>query len=362
MVSLATAVLRRLTSPFDADDYLALANPLWGTRLRGRIESVTPLTPSSAALRIRPGATWLGHRPGQFVTLGVDVDGVRHHRCYSLTSLPWGPTTARGDRTIEIAVQATPGGAVSNHLVHHARPGDVVQLSQASGDFTLAAATPTVLFVTGGSGITPVIGMLRELEASTDPVDAVLLHHTPDVDRLMYAAELDRLGGTDGIRVDIGLTRPEGRSAGLRLDAARLDRTCADWRERDTYLCGPQTLIDTAVEIWADAGLAERLHVERFVPAGLAPRADHDGAGTSIARFAASDVDTLADPSTPLLDIAEGAGLSPPSGCRMGICHTCTTRLDHGCVRDLRDGRIHEAGQHVQLCVSAAIDDVVLDR
>lgn len=353
MTSLAR-LLGRLTTPLDADAYLSLVNPRWGTRLRGVIERVSPVTDSAATVSIRPGVRWGGHRPGQFVTVGVDVDGVRHQRCYSLTSLP----STRG--LIDITVQAHEGGTVSTHLVHDARPGDVVQLSQADGDFTLPDRIPDrLLFVTGGSGITPIIGMLRWLATQGRRPDTVLLHHATAAQRCLFLDELDEMGrAQDWLRVTTTFT---GEPGGRRLDGRRLDELCTDWRDRDAYVCGPTTLLDVAADNWDAAGRLDQLHVERFTPDLLLPPHD-DRAGTSVARFAASDVDVLADPGTPLLEVAEDAGLTPPAGCRMGICRTCSTRLEQGCVRDLRDGRILSAGQHVQLCVSAAAGDVVLDR
>lgn len=353
IVSQAHRLLRRLTTPFDPDAFLTLVDPLAGSTLRGRVERVTPLTDSAAAVSIRPGRSWAGHVPGQFVTVGVDVDGVIHQRCYSLTSIP-----GSEDGTIEISVQATDGGTVSNQLVRRTRPGDVVRLSQATGDFTLGPADDTLAFITGGSGITPVMGMLRWL-AQHRPCDVVVLHHATDPDRCMYLDELQELAAVHPwIRLHVSFTR----AGGARLDGHRLDELCPDWQQRSTYVCGPAPLLDFATDHWEASAVLDRLHVERFSPVPRIGGSGCDGmSGTTLARFERSDVDVLADDGTPLLEIAEGAGLAPPSGCRMGICHTCSTRLVAGSMRDLRDGRVHQAGQHVQICVSSAVDDVTLD-
>ena len=351
-------LLQQLASPLDVDAYLSLLNPRWGTRLRGVIERIEPVTDEAASLTIRPGRSWAGHRAGQFVTIGVDVDGVRHHRCYSLTS----PEGDRSD-TIEITVQTTPGGVVSNHLVHRARRGDVVQLSQADGEFTLpdrAALDGGLLLVTGGSGLTPVMGMLRTLAGAAERPDVVVLHHATEPDRCLFLDELERLDRDhDWLRVVTTFTRRTERGA-TRLDAVRLDELCPDWWSREVYACGPEGLLDAVVEHCTGAGTTGEVHTERFViglpkPVGLTD--DDDG----VARFIRSDREVASDGSTPLLELAEQAGLAPASGCRMGICRTCSTRLEHGCVRDLRDGRLLESGQHVQVCVSAAVGDVALD-
>src|SRR3954454_18000208 len=119
-----------LTTPLLPDDYLDLIAPLRpGADLRGRIESVQPETADAATLVIRPGADWAGHVPGQYVRIGVDVDGVRRWRAYSLTHGP------RADGRISITVKAVPDGLVSNYLVHRVRVGTMVHLEQAAGEF-----------------------------------------------------------------------------------------------------------------------------------------------------------------------------------------------------------------------------------
>ncbi len=353
------SLLDRWTHPLDVEDYLALVDPTRSRRPQGVIESVVPLTSTAAAIRIRPPRSWRPHRPGQFVTLGVDVDGRRHHRCYSITSLP----TSGRDRgaRIEVAVQAVDGGTVSEHLVHRARPGDVVQVDGPSGDFVLPDPMPQrLLFLTGGSGITPVVGMLRWLQATGVDADVVLLHHVRTLDRLMFRHEPERWAGrTPSIRTVLTRTGEGGR----HLEATRLERECPDWRQREVFVCGPEALTSFATGHWADAGLAERLHVERFVPQGATtPVGEQGGHGPASVRFSLSDVVTTGDSGTSLLAAAEEAGLAPPAGCRMGICHTCTSRLECGSAVDLRDGRVREAGDHVQLCVTAPLGDVAVER
>jgi ferredoxin-NADP reductase len=358
-------LLERLTSPLDPDAFLELLGPLHTRRCQGVVASVTPLTPESAEIVMNVGRAWPGHVGGQFVTVGVDIDGVRHTRCYSLTSAPAAVSDAAGRGTqISIAVRAKPGGLVSQHLVHAVRPGAVVQLGSPEGDFTLASASlGRVLMVTGGSGVTPVMGMLRSLAGSPQapPYDVTVIHHGPTRDEVMFGGELEVLGREmPWLTVHVRTTRTE---AGGHLNAAVLDDLCHDWAERDVFVCGPAPLIDTVTRLWTDVDAAERVHVERFGP----PPVDADVSTTSGAAtggtvtFAASGRDAAAPGDTTLLAVAEQAGLVPEAGCRMGICRTCTTPLLSGCVTDLRNGRRSEAGSHVQVCVSAADGDVTLD-
>ena len=174
----------RVTTPLLPADYLDLFDPLRrGADLRGRIMAVHPETADAATIEIRPGADWAGHVPGQYVRIGVDVDGVRQWRAYSLTHGP------RADGRISVTIKAVPDGKVSNHLVRQGRPGTLVHLEQATGDFVLPTEGGRFLFVTAGSGITPVIGMLRNLFpvadagvvrlARSEPYDIVVLHVAP---------------------------------------------------------------------------------------------------------------------------------------------------------------------------------------
>ncbi|HNI33922.1 MAG TPA: FAD-binding oxidoreductase [Microthrixaceae bacterium] len=357
---IANALLQRLTSPLPIDAYRTLANPLWTRSVRGVVESAVALTPHSTAVRIRTNRAWPGHRAGQYVTLGVEIDGVRHHRCYSITT----PNSGPGSTTIEIAVQRVEGGLMSSYLNGALRPGDVVHLGEPDGDFTLPSLVPErLLFVTGGSGITPVIGMLRAL-ALRAPVDAarqsdvIVVHHAPTPERTMFADDLSQLADRhEWLTVHVVHTRADG----ARLDANRLDTLCPDWRDREAYVCGPSALTAFATDHWAEHGALDRLHLERFTLALPGHPATDAPDSTVTTTFERSGVAVEATAAATLLDTAEAAGVMAPYGCRTGNCHTCSTRLVSGCTTDLRDGRVSDAGTHVQLCVSAPLTDVVLD-
>lgn len=369
------SLLECFATPHSAGALLQALNPRWGSGMcraprLGVIQDITPTGVDAAVVRIRPGHGWRTHRPGQFVTLGVDVDGVRHHRSYTLTSLP-----GNADGCIEVTVQAHPGGLVSTHLVHGARPGDVVALDGPTGSFTLPERVDApVLLLSGGSGLTPVMAMLRWLAmqamgaAANDPAthpDVHVVHHLQRPQQLLFGGELQALAAAmPWLELDVVVTRDEqGRSIeGTHLSALRLDRCCPDWRSRDTWACGPPGLVASAERIWAEEDAAGRLRVESFgVRADRSAPPSSDGADSS-AHFSRSGRAAVADPRTSLLEVAEGAGALAPAGCRMGICHTCTTELLDGEVVDLRDGRRTGSGGYVQLCVTAALTDVTLAR
>lgn len=333
-------------TPLVPADYVDLVDPLWSTtNLRGRITETHPETQDATTLVIRPGRGWKQHTPGQHVRLGVDVDGVRHWRTYSLTS-----HLERADGCISITAKTIPGGTVSNHLARSARPGHVVQLGQAAGDFTLPSTRPRkVLYVTAGSGITPVIGMLRNTLGELE--DVTLVHSAPTADDVIFGEELRDLAANGKIRLLERHTRQDGR-----LRAADLEELVPDLAERETWACGPGSMLEELEKHYAEHGTLERLHTERF-RVSLHTSLHETGDGGTVT-FTKQEVTFETDGATALLTAGENAGALMPSGCRMGICYGCVVPLRSGSVRDLRDGTLTSAAEDapvpVQTCINAA--------
>ena len=346
----ARAIAERITTPLLPDDYLKLANPLWSAReLRGRVLEVRRETVDSATLVIKPGWGFsFDYQPGQYIGIGVLVDGRWRWRSYSLTSSP-----VTGSRIITITVKAMPEGFLSTHLVGGVAPGTIVRLAAPQGNFVMPDPAPaSVLFVTAGSGITPVMSMLRTLARRDQITDVVHLHSAPTESDVLFAAELTKMQtGYEGYRLRLRSTRTEGR-----LDLSQLGDEVPDWRERQTWACGPEGMLNAAERVWHTAGIAEQLHLERFAVSKAAAR----GQGGMV-EFARSGKTVTADGATPLMDAGEGVGIQMPFGCRMGICQSCVVGLLDGHVRDLRTGAEHEPGSRIQTCISAASGDCVLD-
>lgn len=348
------ALVSPLATPLAPDDYLSLLDPLLSARHpAGRVVAVRPECAGAVTLEIRPGRGWAGHRAGQYLPVGVEIDGVRHWRTYSITSPADAPA-----RTLTITVKEQPGGRVSPHLVHRTRPGTVLRLGPAQGEFTLPEGPlpPRILMVTAGSGITPVMGMLRTLARRRLPgpgPDVVLLHSAPGPERFLFRDELA------GLAAELPWLTVRARYTGSvgRLVPEELSVLCPDWYDRETWACGPDGLLDALERYWAAAGAGERLRVERFRLTPVLPR-DPDAPGGRV-RFQRSGVE--ADASVSLLETGEAAGVVMPYGCRRGICFGCLAPLLHGRVRDLRTGELHgEPGELIQTCVNAAAGSVTL--
>ncbi len=358
---LSSSILEALTAPHGVDRYLELVDPRWSIHeVRGRVVRVQRLTPDSVTFAVEVNAAWQGHTAGQFTRLGVEIDGVVHTRCYSMTSA----ASAAGPTTIELTVGVQPGGAVSTHLVRSLEPGAVVRLSQADGDFTLPDTLPRrLVLLAAGTGITPMLAMARTLEATAPhhDLDVTLVAYAATRNDLLFADELDRLAArhpwlhvvrgftdeTDADRTDlVGLFTP-----------AHLDAADDAWRDAEVYVCGPAPFMRAVIDHATESGRVEHVHTEAFAPAEL-PRDDATG---GVVTFAGAQRTGISDGAS-ILETAEAVGLRPLHGCRMGICHTCTRPKSSGCVRDLRTGELSGPGpSDIQICISAPVGDVTVD-
>jgi ferredoxin-NADP reductase len=333
-----------LTSPLLPDDYLEMINPLWSTReLRGRIERIDEETEDAATVTIKPGYTWEGHKPGQYLRIGVEIEGVKHWRAYSLTSDPW-----REDGCISITIKNVDEGTVSPYLVRRGRPGTIVSLGGVEGDFVLPDEVPDkLLFISAGSGITPIMSMLRALDRHDEMKDVVLIHSARHEKDVIFGEQLRELCEKhDGFKLHEQHTKENGRFE----PGKHFDEICPDWQERETFLSGPEGMLDAVEEHYDQHDCCDRLHMERFQPK-LGEFEEGEG-GT--VKFTQSECEVECDGSTPILVAGEEAGLDLPYGCREGICHTCVGELKSGKLRDLRNGKVYgNEGENVRVCISA---------
>jgi ferredoxin-NADP reductase len=337
---------RALASPRQVDDYIAWLNPLWAIRdTRAQVVGIHHHNEDVVSVALRPGRAWQTHQAGQHVLLGVDIGGVRQQRCFSISSAP--VDNKPGD--IEITVKRN--GVVSSYLVDEAKPGDLVWLGGAEGDFVLPAIRPgRLLFVAGGSGITPLMAMLRQLHQEGYQGDLVFLNFAKSEQSLIFAQALERLRSEmSSIRIVNIFTQQGGRHC----DAALLRKEVSDVADREVFLCGPEAMMEVTQRALRDVGVTT-VHQERF----KLPTAS---AGDGLVRFQQAGVVAAGDSAGSLLEVAEKAGLEPAYGCRMGICHACTCKVS-GRIRDVRNGELKEvAEEDVQICVHAAAGGVTVD-
>ena len=347
----ALNAVRSLFSPLLPDDYLELINPLWSTReLRGRVERIQHETENAVTIFIKPGYDWPGHKPGQYLRIGVIVDGVHHWRAYSLTSDP-----GRPDGWISVTPKLVPEGTVTPHLVRDMKPGCIVRLGGVEGSFTLPdPLPPKLLFISAGSGITPIMSMLRHLSRENAMHDVVHLHSARTEDEVIFREQLRDLDEKhDGLKVHIQKTGEMGR-----LEPPSLGEHCPDWKERKAFVSGPSEMLDAMVEHWENECDPDRLSMERFQPK---IGGGEEGEGGKIT-FTKSGGEAECDGGTPILVAGEEAGFTLPYGCREGICHTCVGKLCSGRVRDMRNGNVHGTdGEMIRTCINAPEGEITIE-
>ncbi|MGA9676804.1 MAG: iron-sulfur cluster-binding domain-containing protein [Mycobacterium sp.] len=341
---LSSDLVDLLTGPHGVDRYTELVAPTWTIgEARAKVVDVRRTTPRSVTLTLAPNQTFASAhsvKAGQYINLTVDIDGRRHTRCYS-------PANAEGGPNIELTIGHHDGGLVSTYLYERAHRGMVVGLAGVGGDFVLPEQRPRrILFVSGGSGITPVMGMLRTLVAEGHRGEIAFVHYARSPQEACYRDELAEIGR---VRVLHGYTRS---GAGDLVGSFGPQHLAAAMRSPDAvFVCGPTTLVEAVQQH------CENVHSESFVPPVFEPSANPSGGRIT---FSNTGID-VTDDGRSLLEQAESAGLTPQNGCRMGICHTCTRRKTAGTVRNLTTGSVSTgAGEDVQICVSVPVGDVEL--
>jgi ferredoxin-NADP reductase len=355
-----------LTTPHTVDHYLERFNPMWAAHeVRARVVSIVRETDGEApvaTLTLQPTSTWRGHRAGQHVLVGADLPGSarRVTRAFSISSA----ASAPGER-FTLTIRAHDEGQLSKYLVREARPGQLLHLSQAQGEFVLteSPATPTtnrLVFITGGSGITPAMSMVRTL--LRDGYDGhagrkvTFLHFARSPEDQIFADELGEIAAADnGVEVHL-------RYGDQLFSEFELRRLVPDHRNTDTWLCGPAGLVELVTAAYADeAGqVSPRLRMEFFKPV-VARAAKPGEEATGEISFTRSGR-TAANDGATLLEQAEALGLNPESGCRMGICFSCTKTKTAGTVRNVLTGEESSApGEEIRLCVTSAAGDCHID-
>lgn len=342
------------------DDTLGLINPLLTVhRLHAKVVGKVQETPSACTLVLQAGAAFAGVQPGQFLMIGVEINGVRHRRAYSPRSIDGQPNR------FAITVQRQPNGKVSNHVHDALKVGDVIEVEQAGGEFTLPERLPTeMLLIAGGSGITPGMAMLEHLQRTSAATKVTLVYFARSESDRIFAKALSQLAAqwSNFNYVPLESTANTGLDTAQQalLDAALLDRVSPAWRQLPAWCCGPAALMDAARALWAEPATVGRLQLEAF---GAAKPSGDPHVRHKVRLLRQNEALDFAAPATETLLVAgEQAGFAIKHGCRQGICHECTCRLQQGAIRDLTTGElITGEGQTVRLCVTAALSDVQLE-
>ncbi|WP_166975126.1 hybrid-cluster NAD(P)-dependent oxidoreductase [Brevibacterium atlanticum] len=378
--SVATAAQLFATTQPAAPGSTAVEPQLDPELLTGFVDvvGITDVTHDVKTFELR--AAWMpsvDFAPGQYVTMRIPELGLE--RCYSISSAPF------GTNTFTITVKRVAGGAVSTYLHDTVRVGDRIHVDGPYGLFSTSFhPAQRHLFLSAGSGITPIMSMVRSLLARQggSVTDIAFVHSAATPVDIIFRAELEQLAELAGVSVTILCSRDSdsetwtGRRG--RLDARTLAEVVPDAAERETFVCGPSGYMDAVRPLLAEAGVAQ-VHEESFVfataPADRVARARSGGrAGLSGAApagachtidFVGSARRIDCDSDTTVLDAALDAGLSMPSSCSEGACGTCKSTLVSGEVEMNHAGGIRPkeiaAGKFLPCC-STPLSDLVVER
>lgn len=309
------------------------------------VSQVQAATDQAVHIRFgQPAGERIHYKPGQFITLAVPIGGNYHYRCYSLCSAP------KLDDELGIVVKRVKGGLVSNYLNDSVRAGMQMEVIEPAGRFIVDNSVKFqrhFVLIGGGSGITPLISILRSILFNEPRSSLSLIYANHDEHSIIFREELAALQQMFAQRFKLThvLSAPVGTAAFPyvkgRLNAGRLRSLLqaeASGREALYYLCGPEGLLELSLGVLADMQLpAERIHIERFT---APPPAEYKGDGKlRQMRLQHKGQSYLVQvPSgTSLLDAALAQGIPLPYSCKSGICATCMARLTKGEVQLQRD-------------------------
>lgn len=339
--------------------------------------SVLDITHDVKSFHFEPeGERAFAFEPGQFITLRVEIGGEMFSRSYTISSPPTRP------HLISITVKRVVAGPVSNWLHDNVAPGNRITADAPLGAFTLTAPpAPKYLFLSAGSGITPVMSMTRTLFDLGSDADVLFVHSARTPADIIFRRELDAIAAVmPNIRVahvcegdypSERWTGPRGR-----LSTAMLRDLAPDLQERETYTCGPAAYMASVRRILGEIGYDMRkYHEESFsfedLPASEVPAAESpSSAGAADARttysveFVRSGVTVVCGPDEYVLDAAYAAGLRPPASCAQGMCGTCKTTMLSGEVEMRHNGGIRPreiAANKVLICCSKPLSDLRID-
>lgn len=331
--------------------------PGWSTHAwRASVVQVRTELSDVFTLVLKPHRHWSGFVAGQYVQLTVEKDGALCTRTFSISS---SPSHWRQTGLIEITIREQAGGRITPWLRQNLSSGAVVNISAAQGDFTLASADAErpLLFIAGGSGLTPIHSMLQQLSSECSSRALHLLVYARDSQHFLFQQSLL---GYESSLPNLSIQWMDSEQVGF-IDETHL-QPLQRLAECEVFVCGPTPMIKAArMALRALQVPDQHVHFEYF---GAAPiEREAMDVEARVVQFSRSqyvlDVDQASTQS--LLEMAEQSGLNPVSGCRIGVCHQCICQKERGVVLNTRTGEYSDTGpEEIQLCLSVPVTDVVV--
>jgi len=268
---------------------------------------------------------------GQFCTFRATIGGESVARCYSMSSSP-----DAGDR-FTVTVKRVSGGKMSNWMNDALATGHAIDASPPAGRFVLGAGETPIVAFAGGSGITPLLSIIKTALVTT-PREIALVYANRDAGSVIFGRELERLRGGSSGRLSVHHHLDSERGF---LDAAACASLVGDRLHADFYVCGPGPYMEVVETGLARRGVApDQVFIERFELADeLAPTETSETESIAI-RLDRRKQTVRYEPGETILHAARRAGLRPPFACEAGSCGTCMAFLEEGKVAMRRNNAL----------------------
>ncbi|MCW7488033.1 iron-sulfur cluster-binding domain-containing protein [Leptospira meyeri] len=337
-----------------ADFLLGEINPRFSvTAVKAKVVAIREETADAKTLVLKPNWLWKGFVSGQHVPVTIEIAGRRVTRFYSLSSFP-------GEKYLSITVKRQSGGLVSNFINQNIKKGDLLELGEPSGEFVLPKVLPSkFLFLAGGSGITPIHSILKQLQANQFKGKATLLYFVRSYEDIILRSSLEEISKAAGwleIRYIFSDVSKEGYDSGF-LTKEILQKYTDDIKSYSVYVCGPAPMQTKALSLLEGNEVKSELFL---LPGQTQLKVKKTGTVDVFLSLSHKTIQVKGERS--LLEELEDQGIYPQSGCRMGICHTCVCKKAAGSVTDLAKNEVSELGEeNIQICISRAESNLELE-
>ncbi|MES2665463.1 MAG: hybrid-cluster NAD(P)-dependent oxidoreductase [Pseudomonadota bacterium] len=308
---------------------------------------VIPESPDCATIAFRaPSGAWFDYQPGQFLTLDLPVPGGSVQRTYTISSSPSRPLS------LSITVKAQPGSIGTRWMLDHLKPGMRIKAHGPAGQFTfLRHPARKYLFISAGSGITPMMSMTTWAWDSGEMPDIVFVHAARKPTEIIFKSRLEQFAArVPGLQLQFTVETVEPFTVWPgyrgRLSQIMLGLMAPDYLEREVFCCGPEPFMRAVREMLGALGYdMARYHEESFAAPALqeVPVEIVAPAAVSEITFAGSGKTMACDGSDTVLAVAKRAGLNIPSSCNFGLCGTCKVQKLSGDVTMVHNGGISDA-------------------
>ncbi|MFT5575156.1 MAG: ferredoxin-NADP reductase [Bermanella sp.] len=332
-------------------------------RCFARVVSRTDESADCFTLRLRPNHNMPVYQSGQHINLSSVIEGRRINRSYSLTSLP-------GEGDLSITLRREPQGLMSNWLYDNAHAGATLEIGTVFGDMTLSRCgvrnNDSLILLAAGSGITPLYALIRDAIAKGHEGEITLLYWDKSSQHFCFDAELDALETSSQLIVHRVTTQTDSDSQHQgRISEAQILALCPELANAEvdsaslhTFVCGGAGFVGNARQISTALG-RQQIHAEAF--SAPTTQSDREAAETTYrVELLRSGTSLEVSGNSNLLTALESAGIAVESGCRMGICNTCSCPTREGSTLDTSTGLMN-SGNATRLCISQARSNLILD-